>query len=127
MADPKRTFRSFSSRHGCGHHFGLGEVVSDKNGESCYDLVDVNNPEILDLCYKVTSPCFQYRTCPIDYCALRNVTCPPLNQCYQQGTCDPDTAKCWWNAKPDGVVCDDGDESKREHTGFRHAQDSGVI
>ena len=86
-----------------------GEVLSDANGESCYDLIDQENPYILNLCYRVTGPCHKYRTCPINYCALRNITCSPMNQCYKPGTCDPDTGECFYDFRENGVPCNDND------------------
>jgi hypothetical protein len=37
------------------------------------------------------------------------VTCPALNQCYEQGICNTSTGVCTTPKKADGTPCDDGD------------------
>jgi len=52
--------------------------------------------------------------CTQDTCAGGNcqvgspVTCPPGDQCHNQGTCDPNTGQCSTPNKPNGTPCNDG-------------------
>ena len=53
--------------------------------------------------------CTQDDVCLAGVCTGTNpVTCTPLDQCHNAGTCDPGTGVCSDPAKPDGTACNDG-------------------
>jgi alpha-tubulin suppressor-like RCC1 family protein len=61
--------------------------------------------------------CTQTDTCQAGACTGGNpVTCAPLDQCHDAGTCDPGTGLCPNPAKPDGTSCSDGNACTQSDT-----------
>lgn len=53
--------------------------------------------------------CSQVDTCQSGACAGGNLkTCPAVNSCYYDGTCNPATGQCSTPLKPTGTSCNDG-------------------
>jgi fibronectin type 3 domain-containing protein len=53
--------------------------------------------------------CTQTDVCQNGVCVgFDPVTCPILGQCYDQGTCNPQTGYCSFPQKPNGSTCNDG-------------------
>ncbi|MFT3775395.1 MAG: MYXO-CTERM sorting domain-containing protein [Minicystis sp.] len=54
--------------------------------------------------------CTQTDVCQAGTCKGSPVTCTALDPCHDPGTCNPATGTCSNPAKPNGVVCDDGNK-----------------
>lgn len=52
--------------------------------------------------------CNKYRLCPANLCMIKNVKCPPLDQCTMTGSCEKTEGRCYYNNVPDGKKCNDG-------------------
>jgi len=53
--------------------------------------------------------CTETDACATGTCMGAPIQCPPLNQCQDDGSCDPETGLCFNAIVADGMPCDDGD------------------
>jgi hypothetical protein len=61
--------------------------------------------------------CTQTDTCTGGACGGANpITCTPLDQCHDTGTCNPTTGACSNPSKADGAPCNDGDACTQTDT-----------
>jgi RHS repeat-associated protein len=71
----------------------FGTCSPKPNGEICND----------------GNACTQADTCQAGVCIAGNpITCGPMDQCHEVGTCDPLSGVCSNVAKPNGTACNDG-------------------
>ncbi|MBI3203074.1 MAG: hypothetical protein HYZ29_16170, partial [Myxococcales bacterium] len=103
---------------------GLGVLVTKEGGTACPPSIDDGNACTADACEPSTgvvthtpltgtacndeNACTQTDTCQAGTCTGSNpVTCSPLDQCHDAGTCNPTTGACTNPAKADGASCND--------------------
>jgi hypothetical protein len=95
----------------CRPSAGACDVAETCNGAgSCPADGKANNGTACD----DSNGCTQTDTCQSGVCTGANpVTCAPLDQCHDVGTCSPATGQCSNPAKGDGASCNDGNACTR--------------
>ncbi|MBI3205013.1 MAG: hypothetical protein HYZ29_25980, partial [Myxococcales bacterium] len=90
---------------------GTPIAVDDGNectADSCDSQTGAQHAPLTGTACNDDSACTQTDTCQAGTCTGTNpVSCAPLDQCHDAGTCNPTTGACTNPAKPDGTACND--------------------
>ncbi|MCC6897656.1 MAG: carboxypeptidase regulatory-like domain-containing protein, partial [Polyangiaceae bacterium] len=91
---------------------GTPIAVDDGNectADSCDPQAGAQHAPLTGTACDDESACTQTDTCQAGTCTGTNpVSCAPLDQCHDAGTCNPTTGACTNPPKADGIACNDG-------------------